>query len=614
MALKFGQLFDDMFSQGFKKIADNFNKKFSNLDTEEIKNAADYLKTTSSAMAELNKEAEETAKSIITLQKELKTTDKGTYQYIAKQKKLNDLLKKSLDLDKKAEKSKKESMDADKDYKDLKDKTFKTDKSNWDKWASTFSDASSKFEKDLDSLVTQFKKGEVDSVKFEDELKHLEFKKFGEQASDLLNTNVKSIFSKGGGALKGQLAGWSKTILSKLGPMGTLIGTVLIAGVTEAIEQVLHLNNALIALQRETGGMVNAAKLGFDEFGNGTKQIQSLTTTLASANISLEQFSGSMKDLFSGALKAGQIAGLTDNLAKSAKELKNYGVEAARIEKLYGAKIGPAVSGLLSNFGMGIKDATKFVKQGVDTARSLGLNVAAFTENLKEATDLAGELYFKTTEELTKLAGLATQLGVSVNSIAKGVTNMNGVLGLFEQQQKVASLGMQTLGHNLSKIYALRQTGKQGEAAQVELQSIAKDLMRNGLTNKEGGVTQQGIATLQATGANKEQIEALQRMSRNATKAGIALDKAFDPKSLTEEQKRRLASVEKENMTVEEMFSSTFGKLKGAVIDPIAKIVGPALKGFADIISMAVDLIVPLINMIGDLITTIIHPFQYLIQ
>lgn len=604
MSLKFGKIFQDMIGVEWGKLTDKVNSQIAGVDISNLKSANKELNNLNKEAKELSSEADHLAKSIRDVEEEMA---KGTLTGARLAEAEHDLkiLRDEADkLEKKRLANEKKALDfhkkREKDVQDL----VKDNSNAWDKWSGHFTDAQDQFEKQTKSLIEQFDKGTIDTNELVDAMEELKFNRLFSQIKQLSSMDDNEFGRKAVDAFGDTIADG----LGKLGPIGQIVGSSISAVVTRLNE----MNKALIDLQRSTGGLATAAKLGFDQFGNAKRGAQSLTTQLAAANVNMEEFSASMKSLFSGSLGAGQVAGLKDDLSKSGEALKEYGIEAARMAKMYGADIGPAVSNMMSNFGMGIKDSTKLVKEGADTARSLGLSVKAFTNNLQQATELAGQFYFKTAEQMTKLAGLATQLGTSVNAIAGGVVQMNGITGLFEQQQKVASLGLQTLGKNLSKVYALRQTGKGAEAAQLELSSLAKDLKRNGLTDKTGQVTQQGISTLQAGGASQEQIQAIQKMARNAEKAGVALDKAFDPASLSKEEKKRLAAVERQGMTVEEQLSTTFGKLKGAILDPIAKVIGPLLALFGQIVSAIGDVVVPILNILGDALATLFSPIRYI--
>lgn len=603
MAFKFGKMFDDFFGEGFKKVSAKIQKGLdANIDISSIDGASAAVNEVAKELRILNKEADDVGKAIKDLEQSMRDGTIPAEKMAEAQLDLNSLYAEANDIETKHKNLRKKANDEGKKEFDTKQKQNKSNTSNWNKWAGEFTDSQKAFEAGMDNLFDQLNKGEITSESLANEVSKLKFNRLKNEVKGLSNLSNVDFSNK----VIQQVGNIAETFLESFGPIGAIIAQ----GVSAALGQAMKLNEALIGLERATGGMATAARLGFDALGNSKSGMQSLATQAAKANISVEQFNSSLGDLFSGALKGGQIAGLKDDLAKSADGLRNYAIEASRIEKLYGAKIGPAVSNLMSNFGMGIKESTKLVKDGADTAKQLGLNVQAFTENLTQATDLAGEFYFKTADQMQKLAGLATQLGTSVNAIAGGVVKMNGITDLFNKQQQSAALGLSTFSKNLSKAYALQAQGKGADAAKVQLQSLAKDLTQNGLTDKEGQVTQQGIATATAAGASQEQIQALQKMARNATKAGLALDQAFDPASLTQAQKRRLEAAEMENQTIAETFGNLWGEIKGAFLDPLAQVLGPVIKNLAAVLQPLVGIFTAFIGIIEDVALVILTPFM----
>src|ERR1039458_4053394 len=173
-------------------------------------------------------------------------------------------------------------------------------------------------------------------------------------------------------------------------------------------------------------------------------------------------------------------------LGKSQKDLQNFGIEAAKLKKYFGADIGPAVQGMVKNWGSSVGDATKIMVDSASKAQQLGLSVSEFAKHFAEVTGLIGEVYFKTTDEMTKMAMIATQLGVSVSTLSKGVLQMNGITSLFTAQQKAAALGLHDTAKAAAKIFALRQTGQGAQAAQLELASMASDIKKQGMMGAGG--------------------------------------------------------------------------------------------------------------------------------
>lgn len=600
MAFKWGNLFNELFGPEFMKKATESGKT--------IQKAGSDLSGLAKRLAEINKEAKETAGNLSKFDsqlKKLKAAGKEStkeYQDIAAEREA--ALNKSKRIEKShnllqfaAEKEKNKIIDG------MSKKTANKFKTQTKSITSVIDDFTNK-EMELRKQLVEGKIGVDDFAKG---LHETQFKKVGGLISNLFEKDFGGAIESAGnflGNMGGELIG---------GPLGEVLGKAL----TAAYHQVFDLNKSLVELQRATGGLVTANKLGYDAFGNSTKGLKSLQTAAIEANVNVQQFGDALKGLFGsgpgGAGLGGQIIGLKDNLDKSADALQQYGIQAAQIAKQFGAEIGPAVAGLMKNFGKGIKDSTALVGKAVDKAIGLGLNVQAMVGNLEEVVGLAGDLYFKTTQEMERMATLATKLGTSVNAIAHGIIQMKGINQLFEEQQKMAALGLSNTAKNLSKIYALRQTGKQEEAARTELIGLAKDMGQ--YMDMQGNLTQQGIAMAQAAGANQEQIQNLQRMSRMAQDAGVSLEKMIDPtKAATEEEKKRIEAVKRSNMTLEEQFNQTFGMLKQAFLDPLAAIIGPIVKAFMDLMGVVVGMITPVLNILGGALQALWSPIQALID
>lgn len=76
--MKFGAMFDDLFSEGFKGITTSFNKKFNTLDSKAIADAAEQLKVASDNVVDLGKDATKMAQLLREADIELKKqTTKG---------------------------------------------------------------------------------------------------------------------------------------------------------------------------------------------------------------------------------------------------------------------------------------------------------------------------------------------------------------------------------------------------------------------------------------------------------------------------------------------------------------------------------------------------------
>lgn len=590
MAFKLGDFFDK-FGEGMKAISEHYNK---NKGGDNAGGDINIPKNVLDALKESRKSFDELGEQMIKLKNEIKDGNLTLAERLTKEEELNKIQEESTKLEKNL-------LDLDKRYNKQKEEFMKKEIVHMTKTKKGYTDlgvASEQFRKDLEDLFEQYKEGSIDAAQLEQSLKGLKLQENISQAFGFITADAGNQF-KAVGAMAGNKIGG---MLSKVLPPHLQVIAKLVEQLFQAaFEQINKLNKQLIDTLRKTGGVVNNTMLGFDSMGNSMKSgIGSLETQAIAANISTEQFGQSISNLFKGGF--GQIAGMKTVLKDSADELANYGVEAARIGKLYGADISGSVRNLMMNFGQGMKDSTDLVKENIDYAKRAGLNVQEVVKNLEAATALAGKFYFDSTEQLSKLTFLASTLGVSVNALSDNVIKMNGVVDLFKKQQEMAALELGNVANNLSKIYALRAQGKKGEAEQLMMSSMAKDLMSKGMINK-GQVTQQGIATMEAAGVGQEVIQGLSRMARQADETGISMQKMLNPEELNRAEKRKLELAEQNNRTIEEQMRMTFGGLKQSLIDPLAKRFGPIIKSILSRLE-------PIIGVISTNINTLIMALE----
>lgn len=582
MALKFFSVFKDY-------LDDEFKKAFSPGDID-----MSGLKEASEELGIISKTAKQTADNIAKLESEfkaLKITGQDTVKVEVKLNKEREIAKTISESEivakKKYNKESKTAIDQAKHEIVGKKQYYKT--------ASNLEDEQ---QKQLDRYFKELESGTITIKDYKQEVSRMQsefLKVSGFQAfRSSLSQGSESLMTFGKQAMGSVLDSTLKAIPG----LGQFAG-LLKDGLEAAIKQALELNSALIDLQRSTGGMVTSTALGTNAFGAFKDGSGSLKTAVLGANISMDQFSHAIQGL--GDLSNTVGAQDVKNMGKS---LSNFGVESARLSKLYGAEIGPSVAGLRKNFGLSMSDATKVMSDGAKSAQMLGISVAGFTKNFEEVVNLSGSVYFKTQDAMQNMATLATQLGVSVNSIAHGFVKMNGIIDLFTEQQKRAALGLGAFAKNASAIYALQKQGKGDQAAKLEATSLAKDLLSQGYL-KGGQVTSQGIATLDAEGISDEGKKAIQNLARQAEKTGISFDKLGGTVKMTAEEQRKATQAEHENMKLTERFSVGFDKVIGTLIDPIMNIVTPVMEGFASIFEGIIDVVIPPLKFLGQLISTI---------
>lgn len=581
--LKFGSLFDGL-GAGFQQQVDKMTNKLGSVFNDKVD--ASGLQAAAKAFKDLTLRAENSAKRIDLIKNALKGLDTNGLT-LAQNEKERLRLEKLLNIE--VVRGKKIEIDRIKVEKELAAQEEKIIGQLKRKNALTLTaaDVTAHFESELNDLIDSLKNSGLSAEDMKKEMAGLKFKEAGMQLANIFSQGQEPMDALG--ASIDAAAGGVGHMVGALTGI-PILGDLIEKAITKAFDQVVELNDALIKLQRATGGMAKAANLGFDAFGNATGGLSSLKTMAIEANVSVEQFSGAIQSLMSDGF--GQTIGAANNLKNASKELQKFGIEAARLSKLYGADIGPAVRGLFQNYGVGIGEATDVMKEGADTARELGLSVSGFTSAFEDVVKLTGELYFNSTKQMQEMALIATQLGISVGAIAKGVVQMKGINDLFKEQQKTLALGMSNTANSLAQIYALRSQGKGAEAARLELASMAKDIQANGFTGEGGRVTQQGISTLQAQGASAEQIEGIQKLAMQAERTGIALEDLGKIEKLSAEQKRKLALDDMQNMTLSEKFNKSINSLWQAIIDPLSQTFGPIIGFVADAFGLLIDQIV----------------------
>lgn len=474
----------------------------------------------------------------------------------------------------------------------------------------TFGNVISNLRTGVETLNEDFVAGKINAEEFGSKLQDLKLKGIGESMFALtgdfegtMQGMGDMVTNVGGEVIGGAL----KAVVPILGPLadeiGKAVAKLIMAGFQKAIQQIIELNKELINLQRSTGGLASATNLAMDETGMFAGTMTSLRTATIEANVSTQQFAEAIQNLFEGfgGEAMGNIIGAPKSIEQSAEELRSYGIEAARFAKLYGADISGTVRNMFRDFGTPIGAATDSLHDASLAAKAAGLSVKAFVQNLEDVTELAGEIYFADgIEAMEDMAMLATRLGTSVDALASGVSEMEGVVGLFEQQQHAAAMGMQAMGEQMSKVFALRQMGKRGEAARVEFAAMAKDIDMQGLVDATGAITQQGIVTLEHMGATQEQIKAVQRMTRTAQNANLSFDDMMKPvEELTDAQRKRLELAEKENKTFEERMQIATQGLFQSFIDPLADVIQPVLEGFIRLWEGITDFLKPVVKLVA---------------
>lgn len=381
------------------------------------------------------------------------------------------------------------------------------------------------------------------------------------------------------------------SLLSKMGvgsanpyvAVGEMIFAGVKWGVTESVGQLTDLNDQMIGLERATGGVITANKVQLSVYGSMRDSWKSLKSAAIAANLSVEQITDSLKEFgtMDGGFGLVNARGMSNN-KDIQNQMQSFGIESAKIKKLYNTDIIPAVQGMFKNWGVSIQDGSEAMVDGVRQMRLEGLSPEIWTKNMEKLVQLSGKLTFANgAKGMKNIATMATKLGVSVDAIVDGFSQMKGFTDVFERQAEMSALGMNEYGKNLGKIYALRKQGKHDEASSLEIQSVAGDLKSKGLANfQTGEISQQGIEFMDAMGMTQEQIQAMQKATQLASQKmkqlGWSLSDALKPlDKLTESQKKQAEQIEANNKTLKEGMQQFQDAMKDQLIGRLAKLLEP---------------------------------------
>lgn len=342
-------------------------------------------------------------------------------------------------------------------------------------------------------------------------------------------------------------------------------------------EMMKEQNEGMVNLERSTGGMITASKLGADRFGQMEGGITTLTDAARWANVSFEQFADSLTTFTKST--GGNIVGSGD-IAKQKTAMVDLGIWGARIKKLYGTDIIPAVSTLFRNWGQdSVMALTDMMHDGVMEAKAQGLDPEQFAKNMEDVGKLAGKLSFKGgVKGMKDMAMYATKMGTSVDSIADGFTDMGSFTDIFEKQAKMAAMGFNNLGASLGRVYGQRMSGDALGAYQTEKSAVLQDVMQKGGVDESGEINTMGVKSLEAIGWKQEQIAELQKASIAVKQYGLSVKQATGPlEEFPDSVKAAMLANEMNNKTLGEQWDQSIGNFKAGITDFLALGLKPAL-------------------------------------
>lgn len=556
----------------FKILGSLFDKIISKSDVDKISERIDSiskvdlsgLSELEAALEALDEEALSSAENIARLESELAGVAAGTARERELKRDLADENKNAARLTKE-EKEMREKMNKLALENNKETQVQQT-------LSKTLGDTTKEYKEELKKLTDALSEGKLSVAEYETNLSALKTKNFANVVKALTG-NVEGSVTEG---LESVMGGAIDMIANGLGPYGKILAEVVKKFIGDAINQVMNSNDILTNLKRQTGGLAEAQDLGYDNFGNSVEGMKSLSTAAAQANISMDQFKDSIASLYGGGF--GNTIGMKADLNNSQKDLQNFGIEAARLSKLYSANIGPSVRSLVMNFGQSIGEATENMAQGALEARALGINVGSFVEKFDQVVGLIGKVYVSSTEGMKNLAMYASQLNISVSELAGGIIKTKSLNDLFINQQKTLAMGLATTSSQLSKIYALNVRGQGDKAAKLEIASLAQDVMKLGGTDKKGVLNKAGIDTLEAMNLTQEQNKAVGKAVMEMEVLKHSFANLTGEVKLNEKQLKAAALAGLENVKAAEQFANLGKQLQAVIIDPLATAIGPLIQ------------------------------------
>lgn len=449
----------------------------------------------------------------------------------------------------------------------------------------------------LSALNESFVEGKVRANEMEEALRDLETK----NKVDSIIEGFDSVFDikKLGGK-----------IAAGIGELKSPIAKAFAVMFNKAWDQMLEVNDILVDLERNTGGVIQAKDQGSDVFGNSREGFRSLTSELAGSNLTVGEYKNALVDLSKEGF--GQTIGVMQDLNGSSKELKEFGIEASRLGKLYGTNIAPSVRNLIQNFGSSIEGATKTMKEGADSAKSLGLNVDFYVKNFEQVTSLIGDIYFRSEENMKSLALFATQLGTSAGALAKGFIPMKGINDLFQKQQETLAFGLERTAATMAQVYALNKTGQGDKAVKLQAASLALDIdAMGGIDKKTKTLNSAGIETLEQMGLGKEMRESINKLTIAADKYNVNI-MDYSLGNLSKEKQLEISQDENKNMKLTEQFANMGTLFYATIVDPLTAIVGPVVKLFGNLLEGLIKVVGFLVSVFYPIFEGIGEVFSFL--
>lgn len=428
--------------------------------------------------------------------------------------------------------------------------------------------------------------------------------------SNETNKEINQVLKENSIAYKVISSGLSKVGLSLDSSVVELFGFEEI--VRNVGKQLLGLNEELARFQRSVGGAISSSMLGFTRYGNNNLiagQSGSLETLAARYNFSKDDFFSSLQGF-----AMGNVMGMNNQLSTSPQDLKDFGIQQAKIIRMYGVS-SEAVATLGKNmtqlYGVSIQNLNQTLINSKDIVHTAGLSVKQFFQNFAELSSLIGQYYIRGgIQGMQNVAQIVTKLNISVQDAFEGMKRLNTIQDLFQKQNQAVALGLTTYASNVARIFAMQKTGDIGGSIKARFGSLAQDMLNMGYIDRNRHINQQGLETLQYAGFSTGEIQGVQRMLIESNNLGVSLGELSGQVKMTAKDYAKVRQYEFENATMGEKLKNLWQQLKSLIIDPLAAIAAPILDILINITSiglkslyMSLLFIIKPLELLGKLLT-----------
>ena len=248
------------------------------------------------------------------------------------------------------------------------------------------------------------------------------------------------------------------------------------------------------------------AKVIMDATASWMKFEKQTLTTLRSVGYTGKQLQNINNALIKDAARLGMKYGTTheelikiqrsfNDITRTSAEMSSQAKESfSTMQKVLGDSAPMEWAKSMHQFGMSAQSANTWLGKSVIQAKALGLNTQQFAQALSEGAKLMNKMNFKTgIDGLTKMTGLATRLGTSVESLTAHIDIDNGKFSTIEGSIE-ASANLQRLGSTFAANFSnpMEVMAEGMFDAEASMERIVKSLQGKGTFNRATGQVDQG--------------------------------------------------------------------------------------------------------------------------